>query len=475
MFISRSRWKKLIVSMVNVILLTDSFSYLKQQGTKSCDPLGIPGEDLRSQDMTPSPALSPSLTPWGSRTASPYPSPLTSGDSPEVLTSVDDEVSRTTCLFRPVVSPENSKDTHAESPTDGILPVGGVVKDHPMRGTGEPGKLPRVTLESGLSGVSATEGSLKGFVIVTPSAEEYRDGNSSISRQHANEVGNEEAQRSQSEWKNVPDGNKKAKEAPQRNIERIEKPYGGSMEWTEDLSTTTTLTAGDSYDVSVERTKRPYRGDAKEPSGGNMDGAKEHSRVKMDKQKERSRGSSEDTKMSSEGEIFETKERQEENMEDTQARFEGVVNESVENSEVLEENKRNERQDELAESEQLSARERSEQDFHIEKIHSAEGTADKDIFCQKVSTLDHLIEGNSDEPMIPKKTFILGHRRVASSPLNTTMLLDYNRPLSRGGGTGPDTSLERSRSDSDINLQVKQNLDASVSCCTLIFYLQCQP
>ena len=102
-----------------------------QQLNKWTDLLGVRGVDLNVQEGN----LSPSQTPWGSRSPSPYPSPDTNEDSPEVLSGPDAEVMHVTSGFRPIPSTEKDINTPGDSPTEGILPVGGVVKGHFLPGT----------------------------------------------------------------------------------------------------------------------------------------------------------------------------------------------------------------------------------------------------------------------------------------------------------------------------------------------------
>lgn len=170
--------------------------------------------------------LSPSQTPWGSRSPSPYPSPDINEDSPEVLSGPDVEVMHVTSGFRPIPSTEKDVNTPVDSPTEGILPVGGVVKGHSLPGAkNEP--LARVCLEKNLTERQRSE-TLKAFVVIEAKSEKGLDGNSSIAKENVLAID--------------PRGK--------------EEPCGGKVD------------------------------DVKEPSGERMDGAKEPSGGKMDDAKE---------------------------------------------------------------------------------------------------------------------------------------------------------------------------------------------
>ncbi|KAJ7373133.1 hypothetical protein OS493_014281 [Desmophyllum pertusum] len=222
------------------ILVLEGKSSSSEQLTKSSDILGIRGVDLIAQEGN----VTPSLTPWGSRSASPYPSPDTNGDAPEVLSGPDMEVLHATSGFRPIPCPECTEtDVHtpAESPTEGILPVGGVVKGHSLPGAKtEP--LARVRLEKDLTSSHRSD-TFKAFVVIGPSSEEGLDGSLSGT--------NENFPASDPECQTD-----KANEPSREKMDGDKEPSGGTMD------------------------------DAKDPSGGKMDGAKEPSGGKMDGGKE---------------------------------------------------------------------------------------------------------------------------------------------------------------------------------------------
>ena len=125
--------------------------------------------------------LSPSQTPWGSRSTSPYPSPDINEDSPEMLSGPDIEVMHVTSGFRPIQRAEKDINTPADSPTEGILPVGGVVKGHPLPGAkNEP--LARVCLEKNLTERQRSE-TVKAFVVIEAKNERVLDGSLPIAKE----------------------------------------------------------------------------------------------------------------------------------------------------------------------------------------------------------------------------------------------------------------------------------------------------
>lgn len=108
---------------------------------------------------------SPSLTPWGSRSASPYPTPDTNEPAGEAFSSSDMEVLQVTSSFRPITHVGMSVATPSDSPTQGILPVGGVVSGHSLPGL-KSDHFARVKLQKNVGG------SYKAFVVSEPCGEE---------------------------------------------------------------------------------------------------------------------------------------------------------------------------------------------------------------------------------------------------------------------------------------------------------------
>ena len=107
---------------------------------------------------------SPSLTPWGSRSASPYPTPDTNEPAGEAFSSSDMEVLQVTSSFRPITHVGMNVATPSDSPTQGILPVGGVVSGHSLPGL-KSDHFARVKLQKNVGG------SYKAFVVSGPCGE----------------------------------------------------------------------------------------------------------------------------------------------------------------------------------------------------------------------------------------------------------------------------------------------------------------
>ena len=107
---------------------------------------------------------SPSLTPWGSRSASPYPTPDTNEPAGEAFSSSDMEVLQVTSSFRPITHVAMNVATPSDSPTQGILPVGGVVSGHSLPGL-KSDHFARVKLQKNVGD------SYKAFVVSGPCGE----------------------------------------------------------------------------------------------------------------------------------------------------------------------------------------------------------------------------------------------------------------------------------------------------------------
>lgn len=151
---------------------SESIDFSLRQLTKSTDVLAI-RVDVNAQEGY----LTPSLTPWGSRSPSPYQTPDSNDDTSEMLSNADMEVLHANCGFRPIPCTEKDVNTPSDSPTEGILPVGGVVKGHSLPGAkSEP--LARVSLEKDLTASQRHE-ALKAFVVIESKSEKGRDGCSS--------------------------------------------------------------------------------------------------------------------------------------------------------------------------------------------------------------------------------------------------------------------------------------------------------
>lgn len=214
-----------------------------QQLSKSIDLQGVRGVGLNAQEGN----LTPSQTPWGSRSPSPYPSPDTNEDSPEVLSGPDVEVMHVTSGFRPISSTERDVSPPADSPTDGILPVGGVVKGHSLPvAKNEP--LAKLCLERNLTERQRSE-TLKAFVVIEAKSEKPVDCISSNVKE------------------NILAEDLDGKEEPcEVKMDDVKEPSGDKMDDPREPS-----------GIKVN--------DAMEPIGDSMAGIKEPSGVKMDDNK----------------------------------------------------------------------------------------------------------------------------------------------------------------------------------------------
>ena len=145
--------------MAVMFRLIFSFRFcFQQQLNKSTDM--VLGAGMNSTENR-----SPSLTPWGSRSASPYPTPDTNEPAGEAFSSSDMEVLQVTSSFRPITHVGMNVATPSDSPTQGILPVGGVVSGHSLPGL-KSDHFARVKLQKNVGG------SCKAFVVSGPCGEE---------------------------------------------------------------------------------------------------------------------------------------------------------------------------------------------------------------------------------------------------------------------------------------------------------------
>ena len=195
--------------------------------------------DLNPQEVN----LSPSQTPWGSRSPSPFPSAEINEDSPEVLSGPDVEVMHVTSGFRPIPSTEKDVNTPVDSPTEGILPVGGVVKGHSLPGAKNEA-LARVRLEKNLTERQRSE-TLKAFVVIEAKSEKGLDGSSSIAKENVLTIS--------PRGKEKPCGGK---------MDDVSKPAGGRTDGVKAPS-------GGKMDDAKEPIEDTVGG-IKEPSGDNM-------------------------------------------------------------------------------------------------------------------------------------------------------------------------------------------------------------
>ena len=105
----------------------------------------------------------PLHTPWGSRSASPYPSLDTGEIVNEMPSAPDVEVYHGNSGFQPIPNAKILDDSPGNSPSEGILPVGGVVKGHSLPNE-KSESLARLKIQNDSTSREVT-GSLKAFVI----------------------------------------------------------------------------------------------------------------------------------------------------------------------------------------------------------------------------------------------------------------------------------------------------------------------
>ena len=222
---------------------------------------------------------SPSLTPWGSRSASPYPTPDTNEPAGEAFSSSDMEVLQVTSSFRPITHVGMNVATPSDSPTQGILPVGGVVSGHSLPGL-KSDHFARVKLQKNVGG------SYKTFVVSEPCGEE------------------------------VPFVTEKDKECSGVTVDGEKEPYGAGvdiavvsagakegdaqgppevkMDGSKDLPSFHLDCANEPPGVKMNSEKDPpgvKMNDEKEPPGLRLDGAKEATDRDIVKKKEEERSS----------------------------------------------------------------------------------------------------------------------------------------------------------------------------------------
>lgn len=165
---------------------SEPFILFLQQLARSTDVMANQGVDTNLLAVNPS----PSITPWGSRSASPYPSLVANESAEEALTGADMEVLHVTTGFRPIPSVQANFGTPGDSPTEGILPVGGVVKGHSFPGE-KSEALVRMKLQKDYT-ASQESGSLKAFVVIEPNNEKLSDPKYEAERAAVNVTGAKE-------------------------------------------------------------------------------------------------------------------------------------------------------------------------------------------------------------------------------------------------------------------------------------------
>ena len=195
---------------------------------------------------------SPSLTPWGSRSASPYPTPDTNEPAGEAFSSSEMEVLQVTSSFRPITHVGMNVATPSDSPTQGILPVGGVVSGHSLPGL-KSDHFARVKLQKNVGG------SCKAFVVSGPCGEE------------------------------VPFVTEKDKECSGVTVDGEKEPYGAGVDIAVVSAGAKEGDAKGPPEVKMDGSKdlASFHLDcANEPPGVKMDSEKDPPGVKMDDKKE---------------------------------------------------------------------------------------------------------------------------------------------------------------------------------------------
>lgn len=226
------------------LIFSFRFSF-QQQLNKSADM--VLGVGINSTDNR-----SPSLTPWGSRSASPYSTPDTTEPAGEGFSSSDMEVLQVTSNFRPITHVAMNVATPSDSPTQGILPVGGVVSGHSLPGL-KSDHFARVKLQKNVGG------SYKAFVVSGPCGEE------------------------------VPFVTEKDKKCSGVTVDGEKEPYGAGVDIAVVSAGTKDSDAKGPPEVKMDGSKDPPEvkmDGAKDPPGVNFDCAHEPPGVKMDDERE---------------------------------------------------------------------------------------------------------------------------------------------------------------------------------------------
>lgn len=232
--------------MAVMFRLIFSFRFcFQQQLNKSTDM--VLGAGMNSTENR-----SPSLTPWGSRSASPYPTHDTNEPAGEAFSSSDMEVLQVTSSFRPITHVGMNVATPSDSPTQGILPVGGVVSGHSLPGL-KSDHFARVKLQKDVGG------SCKAFVVSGPCGEE------------------------------VPFVTEKDKECSGVTVDGEKEPYGAGVDIAVVSAGAKEGDAKGPPEVKMDGSKdlASFHLDcANEPPGVKMDSEKDPPGVKMDDKKE---------------------------------------------------------------------------------------------------------------------------------------------------------------------------------------------
>ena len=345
------------------------------------------------------------------------------------MNKTDLEVLHATTGFRPIQYPENETCTPGDSPTAGILPVGGVVKGH---STPEAKKetLARVGLDKDVSRIERPADSIKAFVAVAPKREEPEISDRSNSG---------EVEGAAAILENPTKNSSEVKMAGQENVRvdamniRPEKdPSGvnvGGIEWPVDVEVEESK--GENLEVETYGAKEPDDSKtevAKGPSGDSMVDANDPFGDEMD------------------AETF--KGACTENSGGEQGRCGGPL--KVENELHLKGNRTS--------SWYIVEKETEDGEICNSSYDGKQNVSHE----QSLTSLEEESEAQGTETQTLKTTFVRGHRRVASSPPFIAVLSKENEVVPEGKSTSAVNCVERSRSDSDLSSHAKKDPNESV-------------
>ncbi|KAM7438945.1 hypothetical protein ABFA07_011646 [Porites harrisoni] len=382
-----------LLSSSSLQLEGKSTESLNQQLNKSADM--VLGVGMNSTENR-----SPSLTPWGSRSASPYSTPDTNEPAGEAFSNSDMEVLQVTSSFRPITHVAMNVATPSDSPTQGILPVGGVVSGHSLPGL-KSEHFARIKLQKNAGG------SYKAFVVSGPCGEE------------------------------VPFVTEKDKECSGVTVDGEKEPYGAGV----DIAVVTTgakeSDAQGPPEVKMDGSKDPPEvkmDGAKDPPGVNMDCANEPPGVKMDSEKDPPGVKMDDEKEPPGLRLDDAKE----------ATDRDIMKKKEE------------------ERSSWYVIEGEDQDSSIlDDVRDTKGqqSVSQDHFCPSAETKlkEAAVKSKEDAPTVVKaNAFSLGHRRVVSSPSMIAVSPAESNLLCVVSDVSGGAHLQRSRSDSELNAHVKQ-------------------
>lgn len=360
----------------------------------------------------------PLPTPWGSRSASPYPSLDTGEIVNEMPSAPDVEVYHGNSGFQPIPNAKIIDDSPGNSPSEGILPVGGVVKGHSLPNE-KSESLARLKIESDGTSREVT-GSLKAFVINPGIKEE------------------------------------KVQESPGGGINSTKETSRKEMAGTKEPDTVMTgslMKPSTGKAVVVKGPEFEKVDDGKEPSKVDLNCAKDTSQVKRVFGEEFS-----SAKMAcGNGKSFDEK------VDSAECSVEGASNDVK--TDVL----------------GCDSRDLKTSSWYIEdnsKENNCE-TMQRQIQEESVVTVPKSDESEIKKKLlepscaVTTNPFILSHRRVASSPSIIMVEPFDNRPASDERDSYELTYLEKSRSDPDLRSPSKQLLYESQVSQKFCFSFEC--